>query len=171
VLTYATTIIGPDARQLAAGQLWSACVLTYGSTGEILPQTVRGVVQGGKVPAELSSCTAGGATVVRAPASCAAKHSVEVLAENDDQTATVQSLSRSCQELAARETGRASIADTAGLTVEVTIVVLTIDGPRLAPAVPSDLPSTTWCAIRADNGRSLTDSLRGVGDAAIPWAN
>lgn len=171
-LTFSSLLVAPSDRQVAAGQRWSACVLTYGDvSGVQLSESVRDVLHGRMIPTPLTSCWDSTNLVSRGPVSCAGVHASELLAELTQPLGgvTLDSLETSCRELAVAATGRTSIADEPGLTVSMGIVAYPDTGPTYVPAVPDNGPWSSYCTIDTVEGRALTGTLRGLGETPIPW--
>lgn len=175
-LATGTRVLGPDARQFAAGQRWAACVITFRGYATVT-STLRDATRRDGPPRALAVCfTGGGANPTDRPALCSGPHAVELLAavtlpadDPIDQTA----LDRGCVELADQQAGR-PLSNEAGL--EVVALTYAFDTASAAPVeVVAPLPTGAdggWssCLVRAVDGRRLDGSVRQLGTRPLPWA-
>ncbi|WP_157970645.1 septum formation family protein [Nakamurella deserti] len=162
------TASGPDARQVAAGQNWAACVLVD-DVGPTLTAPLAGAAAAHTVPPQVGVCFDGGATdlAFRGTSPCDRPHSGELFGSRVVGTdADRDALTASCRDLAAADTGRPAVLTDPAFTVEA---VVTDDRVREGDDV-GDATATARCVVRALDGRQLTASLRGIGDGVVPWA-
>ena len=163
------TASGPDARQVAAGQSWAACVLVD-DVGPALTGSLAGAAATHSVPPQVGVCFEGTATdlAYRGTSPCDRPHGGELFgsravgadADRDARTA-------SCRALVAADTGRSAFLTDPAVTVEAVVTDdPVLDGGDEDPAAPA----TARCVLRALDGRQLTASLRGVGDGTVPWS-
>ncbi len=168
-------LAGPDARQQAVGQRWTACVV--GPTQSVLDRPLAAAPPGSGPPPEFASCSrtqAGSDSAVTVP--CTEHHSVETFGRRDlDAGAadTQDELAAGCVDLVAAATGRQDLSGIPDLTVETPVyAAFTGDSQPVIAPIPSDaLGGWATCLVRTADGRELTASLRRLGDAPLPWAS
>jgi hypothetical protein len=166
VLQMRTTASGPDARQVAAGQNWAACVLVD-DVGPALTGPLTGAAASHTVPPQVGVCFHGtGADLeFRGTTRCDAPHggelfgSREVAGRDVDDAAEPGALTASCRALVEADTRQPALTRDPQLVVEVVISDDVTDGGT----------TTARCVLRARDGRTLTGSVRQLGDGAVPW--
>jgi hypothetical protein len=169
------TASGPDARQVAAGQRWAACVFVD-DVGPALAVPLAGSAAGHGVPPQVGVCFDGSATdlAFRGTTPCDLPHGGELFGSRPvDATSDAGALTASCRALVAADTRNPTLVDTPGLRTEAVLSAdVLVDGvlfdTREEPA-PDGSTGTARCVVRAVEGRQLTGSLRLLGDAAPPW--
>ncbi len=171
-----TTASGPDARQVAAGQRWAACVLVD-DVGPALTAPLAGAATRHAVPPEVGVCFDGTATdlAYRGTSPCQAPHGGELFGSRPvDAAADPAQLTASCRTLVAADTRRPDLVDDPALRVEAVVAPdVTVDGVLFdtrSGAAPDGSTGTARCVVFADGGPGLTASLRLLGDAPLPWA-
>lgn len=173
VNTYAS-VLGPDRRQFAAGQRWTACVI---GTGNRLDGPLELTVDD-RVPPEFGYCTVDGTTAGdSAGVPCTEPHTAEnfgyrgidVGSDLDQDT-----LISSCRDVVAQATGRPDLAAEAALVISAEANAwYSSDGTDKAVTLP--LPADAeggWasCDVHTTDDRKLTGSLRRIDDDPLPWA-
>ncbi len=169
------TASGPDARQVAAGQYWAACVLVD-DVGPALSVPLAGAAAAHTVPPEVGVCFDGSGDdlAFRGTSPCALPHGGELFGRRSvDGTTDRTALTASCRSLVEADTRRPAVTVDPDLLVEV---VLAADGSAGSAADPvageraGAGARTARCVVRAVDGRQLTGSLRLLGDAPLPWS-
>lgn len=167
---------GPRPDQVAAGQLWSACVVIgvgVGFAGQRFSGTVRRLAQrGGTAFAPFAVCSQ--APVVHVTVPCDAPHRYEVFAESYDLGADEAASTASCREQVAQQTGLAD--PTAGGRLVVELLPYAYDqtsGSESRAATYAEARASDGrgliCVVRpTDAGKRLTDTLHGIGERPLP---
>lgn len=167
--------IGPDQRQLAAGQLWVACIAVpqvtgaYQGTSSSYERSIRNGFARLPAPPGLSSCWEQPQDTYDASQStdCASGHRAEVVGHKfltkTTSSASPESVGqeRSCAQFAASVTGMAD--PTAGGRPTV--------GVQVAEPVDADPGRSidAWCVISPSAATGyLFGSLLGLGNAPVP---
>jgi hypothetical protein len=162
----------PSVVLQAAGRSWAACVATPGLAG-FYRGTLANSYRGGRLPDVFGTCwdRATPSAGMRA-IDCGTPHAAELISMGDlpDRAATTgAAINAACYRLAAEVMGRADPTAGGGLQVKV------------APDLP-DVPVTSnspdagsrglnvVCFVTAGE-RSLTGSLVGIGENAIPYGS
>ncbi|WP_111766144.1 hypothetical protein [Nakamurella deserti] len=171
VLVYDVTATGPDVRQFAGGQRWAACIV-YGA--EPFTGSLAGVAADDDPPPTLGRCYDDEFAAFDArDTPCRMPHRGELFASLEIDVArppAQDDIDAWCAGIVGRTTGR---SDLAGLTVESAVFVW-FEGIQ-SRFVPMPLPdnakgATALCGVRVADDRSLTLSLRQIGDGPLPWA-
>jgi hypothetical protein len=147
--------IGPDRRQRAAGQRWSACAVT-GATASYRG-SIRASATGGLVPGSLGLCWPGVVKMDTELASCSAPHDSQLLATGlVDGTRPVlpASLTSSCRQYATAVLGGLDPGAVDRLTVRV--------------AAQGMGPQVLLCSVSAAGRRQLLGSVLGIGSRPLP---
>ena len=145
--------IGPDGRQRAAGQHWSACVVT--GAGSSYVGSLRSGFDDPAVQDVLGLCWAGRVSMNAALVSCSAPHRGQLLAAGTvSAPGTVASVDASCAGYARLVTGR---------------TIGAADHLELATTGEGFGSMQVFCSVTADTGRTLTGSLVGLGTRPLPW--
>lgn len=170
------TLLGPDARQRAAGQNWAACAVylpIWATAGA--PVTVQYSLQGAWQRTEDSRLFAiclDDITSIE-PAVCRSPHRFEVLGVAVGTPGAAQeSLDAACRNIVAEALGATTALDRGDLGIQVLAVR---DGPTGGPlitgpdAISADSKYSNFClATPTDSSRRLTAPLRGLGESAVP---
>jgi len=167
-------LVGPDQRQLRAGQHWAACLLVapsaQGATARLDGPPAR-VLTDGTAGDQLGSCQNGSAPVSTPSfGSCALGHRVEILALAYGLAlagVTRPDLELTCHRLVAELTGKPDI--TAAGPLRVTAPVFA-DGDQQDYGKPTTATSIALCAVTTGTERTLGGSLLGLGRRPIPWS-
>ena len=159
-------LVGPDARQRAAGQVWAACVVyPLGPTGETpgFAGPARDIMlRRGPDSAALSWCAD---DPVGPRIDCLTPHRVEVLGTTIAPAGTAEDeLQPSCRDQIGALTGLPDPTADGALTV--------VGGMFAAPrGALSSTPLAAFCAVAVtDPARSLVSTLRNIGTDPLPWA-
>ena len=170
-------LIGPGARQRAAGQNWAACIVYLPiSTDAAAPLTIDHPLQGAWQRTEdgrlFALCVDDTATLW--PANCRWTHHFEMLGIAVGTPSIPQeSLDAACREVVIEALGSSTALDRRELTTRVLPARpkpnndgTLITGPG---AITPDSEYSNFClAAPADSARQLTAPLRGLGDGAVP---
>jgi len=162
----------PSVVMQAAGRSWAACVATPGLAG-FYRGTVANSFRGGRLPDVFGTCWDRSAPSAGMRAvDCGQPHAAELISVGDvpDRARTTGgAINAACQRLAAEVMGRADPTAGGGLQVKVAP-----DLPDAAvPSSSSDAEPrglNVVCFITAGE-RSLTGSVVGIGENAIPYGN
>lgn len=166
-------VVGPNKRQRAAGQIWTACVLTPGAA----PETYEGSLKDGyrALPSAFARCVVDAEPLVAEPVSCAAAHRYEIFGQQAvaGPGPPPAELTRSCQEFVALLTGTADPAAGGSLLVEAVAYKFDSAGPAdpTSDAIPAGASGIVLCVVVPEAERDLARSLIGLGSAPIPWAS
>lgn len=147
--------IGPDMRQWAAGQRWSACAVTGAAAR--YRGSIRASVSGGVVPNALGLCWPDVVKMDADLASCSVPHRSQLLAIGVvDGTASIQlvTLNASCRQFAAAVLGGLDPEVAGALTVMV--------------AAQGIDPQVLLCSVSAVAHRQLLGSVLGIGARPLP---
>ncbi|MET3806975.1 hypothetical protein ABIB25_003995 [Nakamurella sp. UYEF19] len=154
--------IGPDARQAAAGQQWSACVVT-GATSRY-SGSLRGAFAHGPLPVALGLCWPGGVSMATELIPCDQPHQSQLLATGvasgaapGPALAERTVLTASCRQYA--RTMMAGRAVTAGDPLAIQVVAQGLG------------PQVLLCSATVTGSNRLTGSLMGIGTRPLPLAN
>ena len=173
-----TLLVGPDERQCAAGQEWSACLVYLPvSIDAAPPTTVDHSLQGAwQRPADsrlFAVCMDDpGTLLIR---SCGSPHHFELVSFGvGERTAAPESVREACRQDAVAMLGSPAAFDRGDLTIEViparpdpTNGWVLITGPA---AIAGDDDYLTHCLITpSDPTRRLAAALRGLNDAPLPF--
>ncbi len=165
---FTATILEPDARQHAAGQTWSACLLTPANSQQSYQSSLEDSFQSGRFPAEFAQCQHEVDVFLSLPGSCVLPHTTEFLGEqvlfgnNIDEG----ELNESCRALAVIITGMSAPA--AGGQLQILATVFPTDQTRMNE--DQQRMHIALCTIGSAGDRLLTGTLIGLGSAPIPWA-
>ena len=171
------SLLGPDARQRAAGQNWAACmVMVPNSIDAAAPITVDHSLKGAwqrTDDSQLFAVCVDDATSLW-PANCRWPHRFEVLGlALGTVGATQESLTVACRQVVIEALGSSAALDRGELTSQVVPARAQSNGggPLITgpAAVTGDSEYFNNCLTSpADSARRLTAPLRGLGDAAVP---
>ncbi|MBM9465842.1 septum formation family protein [Nakamurella leprariae] len=166
VATFDGMLAGPDARQRASGQRWTACVLIaaspLGGTGRLDGSARGAFAQSGAAVAPFALCRDQPDGV---PVSCLDAHRVEVFASVDIAPGSTDDwLQQTCRDQVSTATGMTD--PTAGGALVVAAHIPTV-------AVPDDAAAnfSAECAVTVTAGsdRVLVSTLRNLGTAPVPF--
>lgn len=173
-LTMVITVIGPDPRQVAAGQRWIACAVA--PVDGPIDRPLSALPDGDGPPPLFGSCSryqSGSDSAVTV--GCAAPHTTEELGVRDLERGSPldqDDLAASCVELAVAVTGRPGLPADPSLAVDTFVYARYDSGdtsPVLAPIPVDAAGGRVTCSVRVTDDRSLTASLRRIGDGPLPW--
>lgn len=167
VLAFRYTQIGPTAVQRAAGQQWSACVV---GSAELTPYVgrLRDVLSSGVLPPVFGSCWPSTDVHIAVQIRCDAPHAVELLGwthlgPNPVSAAEVRD---ACTGYAARALRTADPTRDGALRPEI------LDAESAAAIIPAMVATLAdryvACAVIAENGHHLNDTLVGIGQRPLP---
>lgn len=170
-------VVGPDDRQRAAGQDWSACVVYLPiSVDAEIPITVdhslRGAWQRPVDSRLFAICLDDPDTMYFA--SCGWPHRFELVSTSSgDPAATPESVQDACRQDAVQMLGSPAAFDRGDLTVHVVPIRFDETGPGnliTGPAaITADSEYFIQCVLApTDPGKRLAAPLRGLGDAPVP---
>lgn len=172
------TVLGPDQFQFGDGQRWAACVA--GAPDGELRQSLATMV-GDRLPPEFGICTFGSGTTEEytANVACTDEHATESfgfrrLAAGSDLDQA--GLEASCRDVVATATGRTDLSAEPSLVIVAQASAWYAYGSGTDGTVTLPLPADAeggyaTCEVQAVDGRTLTASLRQIGDAPLPWAS
>lgn len=170
-------LVGPDDRQRAAGQDWSACLVYLPvSVDAEVPITVdhslRGAWQRPVDSRLFAICLDDPDTMYFA--NCGWPHRFELVSTSPgDQAVTPESVDDACRQDAVQMLGSPAAFDRGDLIVQVVPIRYDETGPGILitgpAAITADLDYLTQCMLTpTDPGKSLAAPLRGLGDAPVP---
>lgn len=172
-------LVGPTARQLAAGQHWAACVVALQTPGEWASAnpptprysgTVREALHTGQHRDEIGLCAASidvrsGADTIR----CGQPHPAEWLGfgESGAHPRNRSDVDASCRQVAGQLTGLPD-PTAGGLLSTVVTATDSENAPVSGPQIPAH--SYLSCGVTSTGGKNLKGSLLALGRQPIPWA-
>lgn len=169
-------LIGPDERQRAAGQDWSACVVhlapSESDDGVMVDHSLRGAWSRPDDAHLFSVCLVDGDS--QEPISCGWRHGAEQISYAwGDPTQTPEALSAACRADAVEALGSPAALDRGDLAVSVVASRYADDGDGeliTGPeAVTSDGTYFVDCLlVPARPGQELVGPLRGLGEQPTP---
>ena len=155
-----TTVIGPSARQKAAGQTWLACSYRFPAT-QAGSASLKSEFTNGTVPPVFARCrTSVDPNYTKyAPVACNLALPVEEFGV-EREPATAAQRQTSCQQLVHRLTGMADPTDGGRLQIRV----------LMTPQVPGTA-APIYCVLAAVGSTALKGPLLSLGSGTVPWAN
>ena len=173
----AVSMLGPDARQRAAGQNWAACMVMMPISIDagapiLLDHSLQGAWQR-KDDSQLFAFCVDDATSFW-PVNCRLPHRFEVVGlALGTAGATQESVAAACRQVVIEALGSAAALDRGDLTTQVVPArpSSTGDGSLITgpDAATADSEYFNNClATPTDGTKRLTAPLRGLGDAAAP---
>jgi hypothetical protein len=170
------TVVGPDARQRAAGQTWAACaayVPNFSDDGVSVSvdHSLRGAWQRTEDSRLFGICIDDAAALE--PAICRSAHRFELMGMAVGTPGIpLETLDKACRHIVVGALGSSAALDRGELDTQVLAVRIEpnsgawITGPE---AVSADSEYNNFClATPTDSTRRLTAPLRGLGDGAVP---
>src|SRR6478735_8333781 len=168
-------LVGPDDRQRAAGQDWSACVVFLPVSADAvssitIDHSLRGAWARPEDSRLFALCVYG---VDLVSANCLGPHQFEVISYSlGDPAASPESVQSECAQDVAAALGSPAAVDRGEITVLVVPARPDPNGNRLLTgpaAVTAETGYVNNCLLSpTDPGKRLTGSVRGLMDAPLP---
>ena len=166
-LSFQYTTIGPDRAQRAAGQQWTACVISA-VDGQLYRGRLRDVLTTGVLPSVFGTCLSSAGRFFSTQVPCDRPHQVEILGTTVPGGPPVSGadLQQACQVFA----GRA--IRTADPTRDGAIGLRAVDAESMDSIISmtaAAAPNTfVLCIAEAQGGNSFDGTLIGVADGPLP---
>lgn len=177
-----TSLSSPSPRQKAAGQKWTACLVTLRPPSSIsgdpdpdpeqprYKSTIRNAMHTGEQRDQLSSCSAAADWNGDPDISCQQPHAQELLAFGDigDQPVARVQLETTCQQVVRQLTAMSDPTADGKLAIQTHVqgttgtAITTIQVPAHASLA---------CRVVTVGNRKLRGSLLALGESPVPWVS